>query len=312
MSEMKKSGSPGKSRSRVAAAARRVLFFLVGTMSMAVLYYMIFALLFSTDTERRLKQENEMYEREVSVLESKERLLADVVAGLAVRDDRIYDDIFHAHAPEVDPFSSLDFLTGIDSTPDHNIVRHVSGKLAALESRSAAVEENFRHVMAVLSSPGFVMPPMTAPLGEFTFAQTGASVGSKINPFYKISMQHNGLDMISPSGKPVYAAADGTVTDIIRSRKGLGNVVVISHGGGYVTKYAHLADVEAAVGRRVPKGARIGYVGVSGNSFAPHLHYEVWRDTVALDPVNCFFASVTPDEYVNMLIMSAMTGQSLD
>ena len=79
-----------------------------------------------------------------------------------------------------------------------------------------------------------------------------------------------------------------------------------------MTRYAHLADIETAKGRRVKRGTRIGYVGVSGNSFAPHLHYEVIRDTVVVDPVNHFFASVDPDEYVNMLIMSADTGQSMD
>ena len=125
-------------------------------------------------------------------------------------------------------------------------------------------------------------------------------------------MRHDGLDMIAPAGQPVHASADGVVSGITRSRKGLGNVVVIDHGNGYVTRYGHLADVEARKGRKVSKGTRIGYVGVSGNSFAPHLHYEVIRDTVVLDPVNHFFASVTPDEYVNMLILSATTGQSMD
>ena len=125
-------------------------------------------------------------------------------------------------------------------------------------------------------------------------------------------MQHNGLDMIAPSGEPVYAAADGTVSNVIRSRKGLGNVVEIDHGNGYMTRYAHLADIEVSKGRKVEKGRRIGYVGVSGNSFAPHLHYEVMRDTLVMDPVNHLFASVTPDDYMNMLIMAASTGQSLD
>lgn len=296
----------------VKKAIRTVLSFFIGTVSMTVFYYLIIALFVSTDTERRLKQENDMYEREVSMLENKEQLLGDVVAGLTATDDRIYVDIFQTHAPDTDPFSSLDFLSGIDSIPDDNLVRHVAGKLDAIEGRASSVEDNLRYVMAAVSSPDFVMPPMNSPLGEFSFAQTGASVGEKINPFYKIAVRHNGLDMIAPSGRPVYASADGTVTEIVRSRKGLGNMVVITHDGGYVTKYAHLADIETAKGRRVSKGTRIGYVGVSGNSFAPHLHYEVWRDTVAVDPVNCFFASLTPDEYVNMLIMSAMTGQSMD
>ena len=125
-------------------------------------------------------------------------------------------------------------------------------------------------------------------------------------------MKHNGLDLIAPAGDPVYAVADGRVKEIIRSRKGLGNVVVIDHGNGYVTRYAHLADIETRKGRKVRRGARLGYVGVSGNSFAPHLHYEVLRDTLVLDPVNHFFASVTPEEYMNMLIMSVTTGQSMD
>ena len=166
--------------------------------------------------------------------------------------------------------------------------------------------------MEAVQDKDFVMPPMTNPLKEYAFAQTGASVGDKINPFYKVSMRHNGIDMIAPSGEPVHAAADGTVKEVIRSRKGLGNVVVIDHGNGYVTRYAHLADIEVAKGRPVKRGSRIGYVGVSGNSFAPHLHYEVLKDTLVLDPVNHFFASVTPEEYMNMMILSVSTGQSMD
>ena len=88
--------------------------------------------------------------------------------------------------------------------------------------------------------------------------------------------------------------------------------MVIDHENGYFTRYAHLADVEAARGRRVKRGTRIGHVGVSGNSFAPHLHYEVLRDTVVLDPVNHLFASLTPEEYLNVMIMSVSTGQSMD
>ena len=153
---------------------------------------------------------------------------------------------------------------------------------------------------------------MANPLKKFTFAQTGASTGVKVNPFYKVKLSHNGLDMIAPSGEPVYASAKGIVSDVTKSRKGLGNVVTIDHGNGIKTRYAHLADIEVRKGRAVKKGTRIGYVGVSGNSFAPHPHYEVLRDTVVLDPVNHLFASVGPEEYVNILIMSSMTGQSMD
>ena len=294
------------------AVLRKILLLFVASLSMAVLYYIVIALFISTEEERLLRTENRMYERELPALEAREKLLSDVVEGLQVRDDRIYEEIFHTSAPNMDPGSSLDFLEGLDSIPDKNIVMHSTGKLEVLERRAEKIEDNFRQIIGMVQGEGFVAPPMMNPLEKFSFAQTGASVGERINPFYKVKIMHNGLDLIAPAGDPVYASADGYVKDVVKSRKGLGNVVTIDHENGYETRYAHLADIEVRKGRRVKKGARIGYVGVSGNSFAPHLHYEVIRDTTVLDPVNYFFSSVTPDEYVNMLIMSASTGQSMD
>ena len=291
---------------------RHILLFFVVTLSLAVVYYVLFALLFSTEEERRLKNENRMYEQEYPLMAQKEELLSDVVEGLRVKDDKIYEEIFSTAAPDIERFSSLDYLMALDSIPDSDIVTNSASRLDVLEHSASKVEDNFVKVMETISEKDFAMPPMTNPMREFTFAQTGASTGDKINPFYKVPMRHNGLDIIAPAGEPVYAAADGVVKEVIKSRKGLGNVVVIDHGNGYVTRYAHLADVEARKGRKVRRGTRLGYVGVSGNSFAPHLHYEVMRDTLVLDPVNHFFASVTPEEYMNMLIMSVTTGQSMD
>jgi hypothetical protein len=291
---------------------RRVLVYTAGSLSLAVLYYVIFALIFSTDTERRLRRENRMYEVEYPELERKGALIADVIEGLKVKDDMIYTDIFHTSAPGMEPHASIDFLAGLDSITDKGMVQYSEKKIAFLESCSNIVEANFRLVMAAISDSAFVMPPMTSTLGDFSFAQTGASVGSKMNPFYKVEMRHDGLDLIAPSGEPVLAAADGVVKEVVRSRKGLGNMVVIDHENGYYTRYAHLSDIDAVRGRKVRRGARIGRVGVSGNSFAPHLHYEVLKDTVVLDPVNHMFASVTPEEYLNMMILSVSTGQSMD
>ena len=301
-----------RQRTSVWAVLRKILMFFVATISMAVLYYVIFALIFSTDSEKRLRDENRMYAKEFPELEKKERMLSDVVEGLQVRDNMIYEEIFHTSAPNMDVVSSLDFIMGLDSIPDTDIVIYVEEKLDGLDEGVNLVEENFRSIFAAIGDSSFVMPPMSNPLGNFSFAQTGASVGDKINPFYKVKIRHNGLDLIAPAGEPVYASADGVVSEVVRSRKGLGNVITIDHGNGYSTRYAHLADMEVRKGVKVKKGRRLGYVGVSGNSFAPHLHYEVIRDTVILDPVNHFFASVSPDEFVNMLIMSASTGQSMD
>ena len=291
---------------------RKAFLWFIASLSMAVLYYVIFAIFFSTDEERRLRNENRMYAREYPLLEEREGILSDVVEGLSVRDDRIYEEIFHTSAPNMDPGASIDYLFGLDSIPDGDIVKRSEARLDVLKTRAADVESDFRAIIGCLQSGKSDMPPMYNPLKDFSFAQTGASVGEKINPFYKVKIMHNGLDLIAPAGDPVRAAGDGVVTDVVKSRKGLGNVVTITHKGGYKTRYAHLADIEVRKGNRVKKGKVIGYVGVSGNSFAPHLHYEVYRDTSIMDPVHYMFESITPDEYVNMLIMSASTGQSMD
>ncbi len=301
-----------RKRTSVWTVLRWILMFFVATASLAVLYYVVFALIFSTDEERRLRDENRIYEQEFPLLEEKEGLISDVVDGLRLKDDKIYEEIFHASAPNVDPLTTVDFFAGVDSIADNDIVIYAEKKILNAERAAKNVEDNFVRIMKAVGTPGFVMPPMTNPMEDFSFAQTGASVGDKINPFYKVSVRHNGLDMIAPAGEPVYAAADGVVRNVIKSRKGLGNVVEIDHRNGYVTRYAHLADIEVRKGRTLTKGTRIGYVGVSGNSFAPHLHYEVIRDTLVMDPVNYLFASVTPEEYMNMLVMSVVTGQSMD
>ena len=308
----KESAKVYKLRTPVKKRIRRAFLMLVASLSLTVVYYIIFAIFFSTETERRLERENEMFERELPHLVEKEALLADVVDGLAGRDDRIYEEIFHTTAPSMSPVSTVMDFSGIDTLPDYELVSYAQRKLDDITVRAESVEADFMRIAELLQEPSFDMPPMSIPLDNFTFAQTGASVGDKVNPFYKVPIRHNGLDIVASSGEPVYATAEGMVSDVILGRKGLGNIVVLKHDGGYVTRYAHLSDIEVRKGRKVKKGDRIGYVGVSGNSFAPHLHYEVLKDTLVLDPVNHFFATLDPEEYVNVMIMAVTTGQSLD
>ena len=302
----------GQKKTSLRKKIRRVFLLFIASLSLTLVYYAVFALFFSTEAESRLERENALFERELPLLQQKEELLSDVLEGLELRDDRIYEEIFHASSPSMSPVTSVGDFSGLDTIPDHELVWYAQRKLDKVSASADAVEEDFMRIAELLQDSAFVMPPMTNPLDDFTFAQTGASVGEKINPFYKVPIRHDGLDMVAHSGEPVHVTADGVVTGVIKSRKGLGNVVVVSHDGGYVTRYAHLADIEVRKGKKLKKGDRIGYVGVSGNSFAPHLHYEVLRDTVVMDPVNHFFASLDPEEYVNVMIMAATTGQSLD
>ena len=169
-----------KEKASVWTVIRRILMFFVATISLAIVYYILFALVFSTEEERALKQENRLYEQEYPEMARKEALLADVVEGLKVKDDRIYEEIFNTSAPNMDQFSSLEFLMALDSIPDTDIVTHSEGRLDNLEASAGRVEENFRKVMEVMAAGDFVMPPMSnplprakAPLPEYISSTTG-------------------------------------------------------------------------------------------------------------------------------------------
>lgn len=283
----------------------------IATASLAAFYYLIFSLVINTDEEKRLKRENRLYEKLYPEMEQKEKLISDVVKDLQARDNAIYKQIFKSQAPSVDPQNSALFFFATDSTADKDIVEYTERRSLALLDMTSRIDSNFKEVFSDAASSR-TLPPMLVPVPDLKFAQVGASVGKKMDPFYKVLTMHNGIDLIAGQGTPVIATADGVVLEVKRSGKGPGNIVEIGHDGGYRTLYAHLQDIVVRKGERVKAGRKIADVGMSGNSFAPHLHYEVHRDSLVLDPVNFFFASFSPEDYMKAAYMAATTGQSLD
>ena len=280
------------------------------SVAFSVIFYIALAILVSTDEEKRLRKELRTYEKVYPEMEARMQLLEDAIDGLQIKDDEVYREIFHSAAPAVDPINSLDFLPQGDTISDRHIVEYVSKKSRALMEVATVVEDDFRHIFEEVENVRNV--PLSLPVDGVTYAQVGASTGQRVSPFLKVASEHRGIDIIVPQGNAVYAAAAGIVEEISRSRKADGNVVGINHGNGFHTRYAHLGDINVVRGQTVRKGQKLGEVGISGSSFAPHLHYEVLRDSIHVDPVNHFFASVNPDEYANMVYMSVHTEQSMD
>lgn len=301
-----------KAGHRVTAALWRGVKFVLTVVSLSVVAYVAVALFYSTDEEKRLKAENRHYEELYPSLPPKVSRIGRDLKALSESDDVIYKDIFRSEPPADDPMSSLDVFFGSDSIPDTKLVFYTAGKADRLMTAAPEVDSLFRVIVDILKDGSYVMPPMEMPLKGISYTQTGAGTGSKINPFYTTPAQHDGVDFVVAQGTPVFAPADGVVSDVRRSLKGDGNTVTIRHKGGYTTRYAHLSDIFVSQGQNVRKGARIACAGMSGNSYAPHLHYEVRRDSTVLDPLNYIFASVTPEEYTNMEFMARHTRQSMD
>lgn len=291
---------------------KKALAFLIGSVSLAILYYAIFAAFISTDSEKKLIKENRLMKEAYPQMLEQQKLIGDAIASLEIKDERIYDDIFHAQVPSMDPVAQSDLIQGSDTIPDRKMHEYIAMKTASAEASAGRVEENFRRIFTASKLSYGSDIPMRLPLDDISYAQVGASVGQKVNPYFKVPAEHRGIDLIATQGNPVYATAAGVVADVTRSNKGDGNVVTIEHEGGYRTRYAHLGEISVSKGQRVKGGAKVGTVGLSGNAFAPHLHYEIARDTVTVDPVHYFFSSLSPDQYASFLYMATNTGQSLD
>ena len=297
---------------KIGHALWTIVRFILTVLSLSAIGYAVLALVYSTPEEKRLQEENQAYAALYPSLSSKAVKMGKDIDQLTQKDEVIYKDIFHATPPQRDPVSSMDIFFGSDSIPDARLVFYTAEKSDALVKDAAVVDSLFVRIAAALADKSFVMPPMSLPLDSLNYTQVGAGIGTKTNPFYTTDASHNGVDFIAGQGAPVYAAAAGIVSKVSHSRRGDGNTVAIKHKGGYVTRYSHLREINVQQGQNVSKGKVIGTVGMSGNSYAPHLHYEVRRDSLVLDPLCYIFASVTPEDYSNMVYMAAHTRQSMD
>lgn len=269
----------------------RALIAIAGSLVLSVLYYVVFSLLFSTDVEKELIRENRLYAEELPEAEMATEMVSDVMELLHMRDKNIYLSVFKAELPQVGDM--------------------LEGKPADASSSAAQTESSWRAIFDTLAVKK-IIPPMQLPLENLNYTNVGASVGERMNPFYKVKVHHDGMDFVANEGTEVLATASGIVTKVQSSEGGKGNMVEITHAGGYVTRYAHLLKTLVRKGERVKAGKAIGLVGASGRAFTTHLHYEVLHDGEIMDPVHFFFSSLTPDEYADFLAMSSSSGQSMD
>ncbi len=271
---------------------KKGFFLLLATLVLSVVYYELMALVFSTDVEKALEAENEMYRKELPQVAWAADLLEDEIIFLTDRDVDIYRQIFDAELPDL-----------------YGVMEYRPRNATALAAR---IEYNLAMVMDSLSKKAYRLPPMTSPISDLTYTNVGSSTGERMNPFYKVKSYHSGLDLVAPEFTEVRATAYGTVRTVRNSSGGKGNVVELSHPGGYITRYAHLAKTLVRPGMTVKTGTPVGLVGNSGRSFTTHLHYEVLRDGQVQDPVNYMFGFLTPSDYLDFFVMGATSGQSMD
>lgn len=281
---------------------------------LALLYYVVFSLLVSTEQEKVLARETQLMEQEYSKLQQKVGVLDNTIKNLQHRDREIYRSIFNAEPPVYSSMGDYDMFEGIDTTRMESMVSDAKMRLDVIEKGMGKVNSTIEEINSALEGLGESAKsiPSIVPIKDFTVRQTGASVGEKMHPFYKTVTMHTGMDLLAATDTPILAAADGVVESAVRNGKKDGINVTVNHQNGYVTVYKNMGKMNVRKRQKVKQGDVIGRVGMSGISFAPHLHYEVWYKGQMMNPMDYFFASLTPQMYRDMAVIVANTGQSLD
>ncbi|MFA6676745.1 MAG: M23 family metallopeptidase [Bacteroidales bacterium] len=291
-----------------------IIWLLISSVALSILYYLIFALFFSTPAEKKIIAENKIIKKEYADINNKVVLLDDAVKDLEIRDQKIYREIFHSNPPDFNQ-TSIDTTSFMEDNDFAEIIVEYTGqKISKLEYEVGKNDLIVDSLTDFLNNDAESLRniPSKIPLENFTILQTGAGIGKKMHPYYKTLVYHEGIDLIANLGANVLAAADGVVQKVYRSSSDKGNYVAINHGNGYITYYYHLGLIKVRTGRRVKGGDVIGEVGTTGISFAPHLHYEVKLNDSLVDPMNFFFGDINPAIFRQMLMISMTTGQSLD
>lgn len=284
---------------------------LIASVVLSALYYFIFCLVVSTDVEKQLIRDIASLEEELPQTAFYADLLEDEVTFLQERDRDIYKRVFKADPPAISNVIEAMNRPG-DINASRTIVTENFNRATQVMRKAVKLEEEWREVYDTLRRRRYRLSPSISPVNGLDPTRIGASIGMKMSPFYKVQVPHDGLDIIAPLSTPVLATAPGLVTLVRRSSGGKGNVVEITHDNGIKTRYAHLESISVRQGQYVRTRTRIGTIGDSGRSFTTHLHYEVEKDGTILDPCCFLYASMSPNDYFNILIMSLLSGQSQD
>ncbi|MGB3607586.1 MAG: M23 family metallopeptidase [Psychroserpens sp.] len=154
--------------------------------------------------------------------------------------------------------------------------------------------------------------PAIQPVRNRDLKYMASGYGYRTDPFTKVRKFHFGMDFTAPRGTPIYASGDGVILRADSNSSGYGKHIRIDHGYGYISLYAHMYEYKVRANQTVKRGDLIGFVGSTGRSEAPHLHYEVWKDGDRINPINFYYGNLSAEEYARLLEKASLENQSLD
>lgn len=296
----------------------QVLSYIISGLIFGSIFVLIFTYYIDSPREKELIRENEQLQFQYSILDKKLGDMSRVLSNIEDRDDNIYRVIFEAEPIPDDVrkagFGGADRYQGLEGFENSPLMINTTKKLDQLSKQlyiqSLSLDDVYnlaRQKEKMLSSIPAIMPVAGKDL-----KRVASGYGMRLHPVFKVRKMHPGMDFTAPTGTEIYATGNGKVVIVEKKRRGYGYSIVIDHGYGYKTRYAHMSKFNVRKGQNVKRGDVIGFVGNTGTSTGPHLHYEVIKNGKKINPANFYSNDLTPEQYELMLEISSTTNQSFD
>ena len=297
---------------------RGYFIFFLSSILLSFFILMIFYQFFDSPKEKRLKLEIQNLTSQYKVINDDMKQVEKVLDEIQDRDDNIYRVIFEAdpipNSIRKQGFGGINRYEKLLGLSNSELMINTSKKIDQLTKQLYLQSKSFDEVIDLAKNKSNMLAsiPAIQPVANKDLKRMASGYGFRIHPIYKTRKMHYGMDFSAKTGTEIYATGDGVISKVKKSKRGYGNYVKINHGFGYETLYAHMSKYIVKRGQKVKRGEVIGYVGNSGISTAPHLHYEVRKDNKKINPMNFYYNDLSPEEYEKMLEISLQSNQSLD
>jgi murein DD-endopeptidase MepM/ murein hydrolase activator NlpD len=297
-----------------------IVLFLV---SSALFGFLIFLLLintsyFETPKDKIQAREIEALALNYKVLNKKLDLMNEVLEAIENRDNNIYRIYFNTTPISEEErkagFGGVNRYKDLQGFNNSELMENTTKRVDVLTKELVIQSKSLDEIVALAKQKEKLLAaiPAIQPVKNEDLKQMASGYGYRSDPFTKIRKFHYGMDFTARTGTPIYATGDGVVYKADASLSGYGNHIEVNHGFGYKTLYAHLSKYNCRPGQRVKRGDIIGYVGSTGRSQAPHLHYEVFKNGERVNPLNFYYGSISAKEYIEISKLANQENQSLD
>ncbi len=300
-------------RDRILFGLRHLFVALMGGLVVLALINMFF----DSPRIKRLKTENDRLQTQYEFLSSRVQQAYKVLDDIQERDNNFYRALLHAEpiSPSIRKasFAGTERYDSLQDLSSAKLVIGASQRVDVLRKQLYVQSQSFDELVGILKDNASFLKcvPAIQPLKNKDLKQTASGYGYRLDPIYGTPRFHSGMDFTAKRGTEVFATGDGVVVQATREQ-GYGNCIIVDHGFGYRTKYAHLEGYNVKKGARVTRGQVIGFVGDTGKATGVHLHYEVHYKGKPVNPANYYYMDLTPEEYDIMVEMAANSGHVYD